>query len=189
MKSIMTQPSSFYDDELISLPGVVNSLFQNSFLSPSWRSAVTDQKQTTGPLNVYEDNTNYYVLGLFPGIDPGHFDINVKENVLTISGKYDFGDWPATASGTVDQNGKDAREKGSQFRTLLSEIPQGQIYRQLQLPAAFDTEKIEALYENGILKLVVPKSAGSQVKRIQVKPTNRMEGSRNDQPQLSGKSS
>jgi len=189
MKSILARPSSMYDDEMVSLPDVVNSLFQNSFLSPSWRSTITDQRQVGSPINVYEDKTSYYVLALLPGIDPGQLDINVKENVLSFSGKYDFSGWPAVSNTTVDQNGKSTKEKGPEFRTLLSEIPQGEFSRQIQLPAAFDTDKIEANYEHGLLRLVVPKSASSQVKKIEVKPLSRMNGGGATKPQLSDKSS
>lgn len=189
MKSILTRPSSLYDDEMVSLPDVVNSLFQNSFLSPSWRSTITDQRQVSSPMNVYEDRTSYYILALLPGIEPGQLDISVKENVLSISGKYDFSGWPVVPNTTVDQNGKSTKENGPEFRTLLSEIPHGEFSRQIQLPAAFDTDKVEANYEHGMLKLVVPKSASSQAKRIEVKPTSRMAaGTGSGKPQLSDKS-
>jgi len=170
MTSLMNRPSLFGD--LISLPEAVNSLFENSFLSPTWSGSFDQQKLMTA-FNIYEDDAHYYILGMLPGLDPDKFDLNVKENVLTVSGSYSFSNWPETTSQPANGKGKDTgnegKETGPGVRTLLKEIPQGQFYRQFQLPGTFDSEKIEAHYENGLLKLLLPKTQSSQTRRIPVK--------------------
>ena len=168
MTSLINRPSLFSD--LISLPDAVNSLFENSFLSPTWSNNLEQQKLMTA-FNIYEDNTNFYILGMLPGLDPEKFDLNVKENVLTVSGNYSFNNWPEPHSEETTDKDKEGKESGTgpSIRTLLKEIPQGQFYRQFQLPGAFDSEKIEAHYENGLLKLLLPKMQSSQTRRIPVK--------------------
>ncbi len=166
MTSLTNRPSFFND--LISLPDAVNSLFENSFLSPSWSGNLEQQKLMTA-FNIYEDNTNFYILGMLPGLDPEKFDLNVKENVLSVSGNYSFSNWPETPSPATNARDKEGKETGPSVRTLLKEIPQGQFYRQFQLPGAFDSEKIEAHYENGLLRLLLPKTQSSQTRRIPVK--------------------
>lgn len=176
MTSLMNRPSLI--SELISLPEAVNSLFENSFLNPNWASNFEQQKLLTA-FNIYEDDTNFYILGMLPGFDPEKFDLNVKENVLTVSGNYSFSNWPEPLSQPDSGSDKEAKENGPAVRTLLKEIPQGQFYRQFQLPGAFDSEKIEAHYENGLLKLLLPKMQSSQTRRIPVKTgkqTHFMEG-------------
>ena len=175
MTNLMNRPNLF--SELISLPEAVNSLFENSFLNLNWPSNVEQQKLLTA-FNIYEDDTNFYFLGMLPGLDPEKFDLTVKENVLTVSGSYSFSNWPVTNSPSTGE-GKEAKESSPAVRTLLKEIPQGQFYRQFQLPTAFDSEKIEAHYENGLLKLLLPKTQSSQTRRIPVKAGNQphfMEG-------------
>lgn len=184
MTNKMIRPSVF--DDLISLPEAVNSLFENSFLKPSWASNFMGMSsQPVAGLNIYEDNTHYYVLGLFPGINPDQLELNVKENVLTIGGEYTFNNWP---QGTTGQDGSDTQQTTPEIRTLLTEIPQGRFYREVQLPGAFNFDKIEAHYEDGLLKLVLPKAESNQVKRITVQPGIK-QVSGQTQPRLSGSSS
>lgn len=178
MRNTIPGPSMF--DDVVSLRDAVNSLFENSFLSPAVAAGTFGRTQIGAALNVYEDQTSYYVLGLFPGIDPGKIDLSVKENVLTIGGEYEYSGWPQVVT-THKGDGNGAKEKEqAQFRTLLAELPQGKFYRQVQLPTAFEFDKIEARYENGLLKLVLPKAERSQVKRISI------QGTQAGQPQLTG---
>jgi HSP20 family protein len=162
MSNIMMRPSVF--DEAISLRDAVNNLFENSILSPAWSGGVFNKTTSGAALNIYEDQTNFYIMGLFPGLAPDKLDVSVKENVLMISGEYDYSGWPQAGA----QAKTDTREPQPAFRTLLNELPQGKFTRQIQLPAQVDFDKAEALYENGLLKLVLPKTARSQVKRITV---------------------
>jgi HSP20 family protein len=152
---------------MVSLPEAVSSLFENSFLSPNWSGSFDRQKLITA-FNVYEDGGNFYLLGLLPGLNPEKFEITAKETTLTISGKYSFNDWPQGSSQATNGTSKEAKESGPTIQTLLKEIPEGEFYRQIQLPATFDTERIEAHYEDGLLKLRLPKTQSSQTRRIQV---------------------
>jgi len=165
MTSLINRPSLF--NEMISLPEAVSSLFENSFLNPGWTGSLTNQKLMTA-FNVYEDGTSFYVLGLLPGLDPDKFDLNVKENILTISGKYSFENWPEESKRTTEDGSKEPKENRPAIQPLLKEIPEGEFYRQIQLPSAFDSEHVEAKYEDGLLKLRLPKTQSSQTRRIPV---------------------
>ncbi len=176
MTSLNNRSSLF--NEMISLPEAVSSLFENSFLNPNWSSSFEQQKLMTA-FNVYEDGTNFYILGLLPGLDSEKFELNVKENILTISGTYSFANWPQTNTQPTPEKAKQAKDNSQGVRTLLKEIPEGQFFRQIQLPSAFDSEKIEAHYEDGLLKLLLPKTPSSQTRRIAVQTGKRpgfMEG-------------
>lgn len=167
----LIRPSVF--DEMVSLRDAVNNLYENSFISPT----LGRPNAMATPLNVYEDNSNYYVVGLLPGLEPDKLDLSVKENVLTISGEYNFNDWPqvtlvekTTSKSNGNSNSHGQQASGSSFRTLLNELPTGKFFRQLALPGAFDFEGIAANYENGLLKLTLPKAERSQTKRISLTP-------------------
>jgi HSP20 family molecular chaperone IbpA len=50
----------------------------------------------------------------------------------------------------------------------ISEINQRKLYRRLELPLPVDLEKITATLDNGLLRLVVPKAAPAEEKKIHV---------------------
>jgi HSP20 family protein len=106
-----------------------------------------------------------------PGIDVDKLDLNVKENILTISGEYNYGAWPQTTQ--VATETENSQQTKPQFRTLVNEIAQGKFVRQFKLAVPFDADKIEAHYDNGLLKLTLPKSERHQPKRITVNQVSR----------------
>ncbi len=147
-------------DEMVTLREAVNSLFENSFI-PNNSGVLSRNGRNSFGMNVYEDAGNFYVVATLPGINPDQIDLSVKENTLTLSGEYNYGNWPTTSN-----NGENGEKPA--FRTLLNELPQGKFYRQVSLSAPFEFEKIEARYEGGILKLTLPKAERSQSRKIQV---------------------
>ncbi len=54
-------------------------------------------------------------------------------------------------------------------KVLRSERYFGSVSRSFQLPADVDSDKSEAKYENGILKLDLPKLQGNTSKKLSVK--------------------
>ncbi|NWJ46243.1 MAG: Hsp20/alpha crystallin family protein [Chloroflexi bacterium] len=153
MTRMIIRPSLF--DEVASLNNIVNELFDNTPTAP-YRYGYSTKSVT---LNVYEDNGNFYLLASLPGIDPKEIELNVKDKVLTISGEYDYTN--AFPHGENDN-----------FKTHLSELGKGKFFRQVKLPIAIESEKIEAVYENGLLRLTLPKSEQAQVKRISIQTVN-----------------
>jgi HSP20 family protein len=141
---------------MVALNNVVNSLVDNTPAIPvkNGNGAAHSVK-----LNVYEDKDSYYVLAVLPGLEADKIELSVKENVLTISGDYDYGQWPV-----LSRSGNGQPE----VLSLLSEAGKGKFHRQIKLSARLEADKIEALYENGLLKLTLPKAETAKVKRIAV---------------------
>jgi HSP20 family protein len=77
-------------------------------------------------------------------------DIDVKENVLAISGER-----------TVD----DSVGNGSYMR---SERVFGKFARSFALPAMIPTEKITASFKDGVLKITIPKPEQEQPRRVSI---------------------
>lgn len=191
MSNLMNSLAGF--DETVPLWEAVNNLLDNSFLNPAWNGGNragfgsgnnVRQALAYAPLSISEDNSHYYILGLLPGIEYDKLELTVKENVLTLSGEYAFNDWPQTeptgTTSTTDQSKGGDKVPSGQVQTLLNELPQGHFYRQVSLPTAFDFDRAQAQYHNGMLKIVLPKAENQQVKRISVQPhptTNQLENS------------
>ena len=107
----------------------------------------------TPAVNIKE-NEDAFVLELAaPGLNKKDFNIEVDENVLTIS-------FEKNAEKEVSEENYKRREFGFQsFR------------RSFTLPETVNTEKIQGQYENGVLNLSIPKKAEAKpqpVKTIKI---------------------
>lgn len=103
------------------------------------------------PIEVTEKPDQYIVKVLVPGVNPELIKVESTLKGLIITAETQPG------------------ELGSEENVHLSEFHYGQFSRHLNFPLAIDTNKIEAEYEFGILKIKVPKTEAPQRKHVEVK--------------------
>ncbi len=101
-------------------------------------------------IDVIEEENRVVVRAQVPGIRPEDLDIEVDTHTLTISGK---------TSQQVEE------EKGNVYRR---EIVSGRFYRQVGLPAEVKGDQAQAHFENGILRIELPKSEQSRRHKIKL---------------------
>lgn len=101
-------------------------------------------------MDVYQDRDNVIVETPITGVDPEKIDISVENDVLSISGKSEH-------KSEVDE--KDYYRK---------EVRYGSFHRSVSLPASVDGAKAKAEYDDGVLKVVIPKEERAKPKKIQV---------------------
>lgn len=101
------------------------------------------------PVDICESDTGLTLVADMPGVAPENLFIDLKDGVLTISGKVDKAD--------------------GNLKVLAAEYKEGDYYRQFALSEAIDQEKISAALKNGVLVLEMPKIAPVQPRRIVVK--------------------
>lgn len=97
-------------------------------------------------VDVREQNDEYVVTALIPGISAESLNIEVLDDVLTISGSY-------------------AKPEGEY---LMNELPAGEFRRSLRFPLELDAEKTTAHIENGVLTLQVAKAESVKPRSIPV---------------------
>lgn len=103
------------------------------------------------PLNLWADDHNLYVEVDLPAIDPAKLEVTVTEgNQLTIQGERPA---PEVANAVW----------------VRQERPFGQFTRSVELPLLVDADQVEARYEDGVLKLTLPKSEAAKPRKIAVK--------------------
>lgn len=103
------------------------------------------------PLNLWVDEHNVFAEADLPDLDPANLEVTVTEgNVLTIQGERKLAD----PQGAV---------------WVRQERPSGRFTRVVTLPVLVDADKVEAKYENGVLKLTLPKSEAAKPRKIEVK--------------------
>ncbi|WP_345993891.1 Hsp20/alpha crystallin family protein [Sulfurimonas sp. HSL-1716] len=103
-------------------------------------------------VNTREGEFAYHVEVDLPGVKKEDISIDVKDNVLTISGERKY---------------KNEVDKDDYYRC---ESSYGKFQRSFTLPKDADAENINASTENGELEVVIPKLAkSSDAKKIEVK--------------------
>ena len=141
--SNLIRRNSFFDDF------ITKDLFE--FNRPKF-----SQSEVTLPsVNVKELESGFEIQVAAPGIKKEDFKINLERNVLTISSE------SKTENEEKDENGAFTRR----------EFNYSSFSRSFTLPEMAESEKIEAAYEDGILKIMVPKKEVTMqnVKTIEVK--------------------
>lgn len=102
------------------------------------------------PMNVWSDEDNVFAEVEMPGLDPAKIDVTVAEgNTLQIQGTRE----QPQAEGAV---------------WVRQERPVGTFTREIELPVVVDADRVQAKYENGVLKLTLPKSAAAKPRKIAV---------------------
>ena len=114
----------------------------------------TGETMRPGPVfvpavDIVENQDEITVLADMPGVDSKSVDIDLRENRLTIQGHVD-------------------PPEGEKEASVYREYSYGDFFRQFTLSNVIDQTKITAKMENGVLRLILPKSARAKPQKIQV---------------------
>ena len=116
------------------LPSLMNEIFK-----PDWFGGMENATGSVPAVNIKENEKDFELELAVPGRKKSDFNIEVDKDVLTISSEIKHED-------EVKEENYTRREFGfSSFK------------RAFTLPESIDGDKIEANYEDGILKFVLPK--------------------------------
>ncbi len=108
---------------------------------------------TSAPaLDMTETDTGYKITAELPGIEPDNVEVTFEEGMLRIAGE--------------KKEEREETERG--YR--LSERSYGAFERMVQLPSSADADKIDASFKNGVLTVLIPKSAKAKrnVRKINI---------------------
>lgn len=103
-------------------------------------------------VDLVEKDKEYEITAELPGMDESNIDVKLVNGMLTVSG----------------EKKEEKEEKKKNY--YLSERRYGAFQRSFQVPEGVDAEKIEATFKNGVLKIVLPKTAEAlkQEKKIAI---------------------
>jgi HSP20 family protein len=122
----------------------------DSFFEERPRKRV-EKREWLPSLDVAETKDDIVVKAEVPGMDPKDVEISLSNGVLTIKGEK-----------------KHEREEKEEDYHLI-ERSYGAFTRSVQLPAEVQSNKVNASYKNGILKVTLPKSEEAKIKEIKIK--------------------
>lgn len=101
------------------------------------------------PMDAWRDGDQFIVEFDLPGVNADSLDVGVERNVLTVRAE---------------------RPDLDQSRDMVSaERPRGVFSRQLFLGENLDTDKIDAAYRDGVLRLTIPVAEKAKPRRIEIK--------------------
>lgn len=120
-------------------------------LFPAESRELSNVASFTPAVNTREDDKGYYIHADLPGVDKKDIHVDFKDGVLTISGERKFKE---------EINEKDFYKMESYY---------GKFQRSFTVPEDIDSNKIDAVTENGVLNITIPKAAPKESKKIEIK--------------------
>ena len=104
------------------------------------------------PMDAWREGDEFIVEFDLPGVAEDSLDLDVERNVLTV---------------------RASRPQVDPAREMVSaERPRGVFSRQLFLGENLDTDRIEAAYQSGVLRLRIPVADSAKPRRIQIATEN-----------------
>lgn len=125
-----------------TLSGLVDEIFNGKFINRDF--AASDFFGQHAPVNIRENKESYLLDVVAPGLEKGDFKINLDGQTLTISSE--------KKTEHTEEGDKQIRREFS-FRSFS---------RSFTVNENIDADKINAKYENGVLKVTLPKKEAKQ---------------------------
>jgi HSP20 family protein len=104
----------------------------------------------TPEVDIYETARDIMLLADMPGVKPKDLNIDLHENVLTLTGEAEVSERPTETD-------------------IFREYRTGKYYRQFTLSQVIDQPRIEAELKEGVLRLRLPKVEKAKPRKINVK--------------------
>lgn len=103
----------------------------------------------TPEVDIFEDEKAITLLADIPGVSPERLNIDLRDNVLTITGDVE----------RIDPSGEE---------WLIQEYDTGRYYRQFTLSGVVDQNRIDAKLSHGVLRLSLPKVEKATPRKIAI---------------------
>ena len=103
----------------------------------------------TPEVDIFETDQAITLLADIPGVKPEKLNIDLRDNILTITGDVD-------------------RLQAADEELLVMEYETGRYYRQFTLSEVIDQAKIDAKLNLGVLRLSLPKVAKAAPRKIAI---------------------
>lgn len=102
-------------------------------------------------VDTYEKDDAIIVNAELPGVNKEDISVDVKNNILTISGE------------------RKHEEDVNEDNFFRKERFYGKFQRSFTLPDNVDSEKVDAAYKDGVLEVKIPKTEQGSTKKIEIK--------------------
>ena len=114
-----------------------DNLFDDLFTFPV--AATRDFSWSNAPVNIHENKDGFHLELAAPGLKKEDFKLNLEKGILTISFE------------------KKTEVENKEYKTHRKEFSSVSFKRSFNVDDVIDAENIQAKYEDGVLKIYLPK--------------------------------
>lgn len=138
--------------EMIGFRDTINGMFEDFFsgrpllASVFPESSLVEERGFSIPVDILETGDELVVYAAMLGIPKNECKIEVKDNVLMLSGE--------------------CKEEGEVGDYLRRELPTGKFYRAFTLPTNVKADQVKAKYADGLLEIRLPKAESAKSRAI-----------------------
>ena len=137
--------------ELNTIQNEMNRLFNTFFDQPAQGGRDTGtQRRWLPAMDLVETGDDYILRADLPGLSEGDVNVQLEDNVLTISG---------------ERNAEHEQQQEGFYRL---ERAFGGFSRSLTLPAGVDPDGIQARFDRGVLEIRIPKPEQKKPRTVQI---------------------
>ena len=115
-----------------------------------WEHMPDEAKTWSPSIDVFEKSDSLIIKAELPGMKQEDIDVYVSEDALTIKG----------------QKKRESGIKDTDYHR--NEAVYGAFYRSINLPFSVETKNIDAVYEDGILHIILQRAAGAKPQKINI---------------------
>jgi HSP20 family protein len=136
--------------ELNTIQNEMNRLFNTFFEGPTSGNGVADARRWLPAMDLVETPDDFVLRADLPGLSENDVNIELKDNVLTISGQ---------------RAAEHEEHKEGYYRV---ERASGSFRRSLTLPEGVDPEGIKASVDKGVLEVRIPKPEQRRPRKVTI---------------------
>lgn len=147
--------SSFpFGQDFVVLRDAMNQLLEESFVPSRGLRDGASATVRSLPLDIYATADEAIVIAAVPGMSPQDLEVTINQNVINLAGKV-----PTAVES----------EQGKGATWYLNELWHGSFRRSVTLPFEVDAAKAEATFDNGIVRIVLPKAERAKPHKIAIR--------------------
>ncbi len=135
--------------DLRTLQEEVNRLFSTN-LTRSFGEEGIGRGAWSPSVDIYENKDQIVLEAELPGMDREDFDLSIENNVITLRGERNF----------------EKKEENDNYHRV--ERSYGSFTRSFTLPQTVSAEGATAEYQNGVLRVTLPKREETKARRIEI---------------------
>ena len=115
----------------------------------AWKDYLETENTISPLVDIYEKDDNYVLAVSMPGVKRENIRVKIEGEALYIFGKINY-------------------HERNKYEYILNENEIGNYYRRFKLSESIDQSKIEAMYENGQLVIIMPKDEKMKARTIEI---------------------
>ena len=134
-------------DRLVVLRDEMDRLFEGAFGPALFRTPGSFSRWSPA-LDVYQDKDQFTVVVELPGLKKEDIELSLQDGTLTVTGE--------------------RKQERTASEGYKNERFYGRFQRSVTLPASVDGRKVKASYQDGLLRVNLPKAEEAKPKQIEV---------------------